>query len=50
MIPWEEVLWAREVNDGVLIKEMDGFDHWLGIQDGRESAVLSEVFNFLYSF
>ena len=50
MIPWEEVLWAREVNDGVLIKEMDGFDHWLGIQDGRESAILSEVINFLYSF
>jgi len=50
MISWEEVLWAREVNDGVMVKEMDGFDHWLGIQDGRESAVLSEIINFLYSF
>ena len=50
MISWEEVLWAREINDRILIKEMDGFDHWLGIQDGRESAVLSEVINFLYSF
>ena len=50
MISWEEVLWAREINDGVLIKEMDGFDHWLGIQDGRESRVLSEIINFLYSF
>ena len=50
MISWEEVLWAREINDKILIKEMDGFDHWLGIQDGRESAVLSEVINFLYSF
>ena len=50
MISWEEVLWAREINDGIMIKEMEGFDHWLGIQDGRESAVLSEIINFLYSF
>jgi len=25
-------------------------DHWLGIQDGRETAVLSEIINFFYSF
>ena len=50
MISWEEVLWAREVNEGIKVKELDGFDHWLGIQDGRESVVVNEVMNFLYSF
>jgi len=50
MISWEEVLWAREINEEIRFKEMDGFDHWLGIQDGRESVILSEMINFLYSF
>ncbi len=50
MISWEEVLWAREVNERIRVKELDGMDHWLGIQDGCESVVITEVFNFLYSF
>jgi len=50
LIGWEEVLWARELNDGLKVKELDGFDHWLGIQDGREQVVIREIMGFLYSF
>lgn len=50
MISWEEALWARSLNDDIRVKQMNGMDHWLGIQDGRESAVLSEIINFLFSF
>lgn len=50
LIGWEEVLWARELNQGLMVKEFDGFDHWLGIQDGREQLVLKEIMSFLYSF
>jgi pimeloyl-ACP methyl ester carboxylesterase len=50
VIGWEEVLWARELNEGLMVKELDGFDHWLGVQDGREQVVLKEIMSFLYSF
>ena len=50
LIGWEEVLWAREVNPGLMVKEFDGFDHWLGIQDGREQSIVKEIVSFLYSF
>lgn len=50
LIGWEEVLWARELNEDMMVREFDGFDHWLGIQDGREQAILKEIINFLYSF
>ena len=50
MISWEEVLWSREINNTVMFKEMEDMNHWLGIQDGRESVVLKEIINFLYSF
>ncbi|MCW4013114.1 MAG: alpha/beta hydrolase [Candidatus Bathyarchaeota archaeon] len=50
LIGWEEVLWARELNQGLFVKELDGFDHWLGIQDGREQVVIKEIMSFLYSF
>lgn len=50
MISWEEVIWARDTKRDLNVKQMAGMDHWLGIQDGRETAVLSEIINFLYSF
>jgi pimeloyl-ACP methyl ester carboxylesterase len=50
LIGWEEVLWARELNQSLKVKEFDGFDHWLGIQDGREQVVIKAIMNFLYSF
>jgi len=50
MISWEEAIWARDINGELNVKQMAGMDHWLGIQDGRETAVLSEIINFLYSF
>jgi pimeloyl-ACP methyl ester carboxylesterase len=50
MISQEEVKRAQKINDEIMIKEMDGYDHWLGIQDGRESALLNEVINFLFPF
>ena len=49
MISWEEALWARSVNNDIRVKQMTGMDHWLGIQNGRESAILSEIINFLFS-
>ena len=50
MISLDEVIWARSLNDEINVKQMGGMDHWLGIQDGRETAILSEIINFLYSF
>ena len=50
MISLDEVIWARSINDDIKVKQMGGMDHWLGIQDGRETDVLSEIINFLYSF
>jgi len=50
MISLDEVIWARSLNGEINVKQMGGMDHWLGIQDGRENAVLSEIINFLYSF
>ena len=50
MISWEEAIWARDIKGDLNVKQMAGMDHWLGIQDGRETAVLSEIINFLYSF
>jgi len=50
MISWEEAIWARVTKGDLNVKQMAGMDHWLGIQDGRETAVLSEIINFLYSF
>lgn len=50
MISLDEVIWARSMNDEINVKQMGGMDHWLGIRDGRETAVLSEIINFLYSF
>jgi pimeloyl-ACP methyl ester carboxylesterase len=48
MISLDEVIWARGLNDILNVKQMNGMNHWLGIQDGRESSVLSEVINFLF--
>jgi len=50
MISWEEAIWARDIKGDLNVKQMAGMDHWLGIQDGRETAVLSEIISFLYSF
>jgi pimeloyl-ACP methyl ester carboxylesterase len=50
MISWEEAIWARGIKGDLNVKQMAGLDHWLGIQDGRETAILSEIINFLYSF
>jgi pimeloyl-ACP methyl ester carboxylesterase len=50
MISLDDVIWARSINGEIKVKQMAGMDHWLGIQDGMETAVLSEIINFLYSF
>lgn len=50
MISWEEAIWARDITGDLNVKQMGGMDHWLGIQNGLETAVLSEIINFLYSF
>jgi len=50
MISLDDVIWARSINGEIKVKQIAGMDHWLGIQDGRETAVLSEIINFLYSF
>lgn len=49
MISLDDVIWARSINEEIKVKQMGGMDHWLGIQDGTEVAVLSEIINFLYS-
>lgn len=48
MISLDEVIWARGINEELNVKQMNGFNHGLGIQDGKESAVLSEIINFVY--
>lgn len=50
MISLDEVIWARALNEGLKVKQMKGLNHGLGIQDGKESALLSEIINFIYSF
>ena len=50
MISLDDVIWARSINEEIKVKQMGGMDHWLGIQDGTEAPVLSEIINFLYSF
>jgi hypothetical protein len=50
MISSEEVQWVHDLNENIQIKRMDGMNHWLGIQDGRESYILNEVSNFIDSF
>jgi len=49
MISLDDVIWARSINQEIKVKQMGGMDHWLGIQDGKETEVLSEVISFLYS-
>ncbi len=49
MISLDDVIWARSLNENINVKQMNGMNHWLGIQDGRESALLSEIVSFLYS-
>jgi len=49
MISLDEVIWARELKEDLMVKQMTGFNHGLGIQDGRESPVISEIINFLFS-
>ena len=49
MISLDDVIWARELNKDLLVKQMTGFNHGLGIQDGKESVIVSEIINFLYS-
>lgn len=48
MISLDEVIWARGINEELKVKQMSGFNHGLGIQDGRESAILKEIINFVY--
>ncbi|MBC8462791.1 hypothetical protein H8D76_00370 [Candidatus Bathyarchaeota archaeon] len=50
MISLDDVIWARSINEEIKVKQMGGMDHWLGIQDGKETEVLSEIISFLYSF
>lgn len=47
MISLDDVIWARKINDKLNVKQMNGMTHWIGIQDGRELAILSEIINFL---
>ena len=49
MISLDEVIWARALKEDLMVKQMTGFNHGLGIQDGRESPVISEIINFLFS-
>ena len=49
LISLDEVIWARDLNEELMVKQMTGFNHGLGIQDGRESSVLSEIVSFLFS-
>lgn len=49
MISLDDVIWARALNEDLLVKQLTGFNHGLGIQDGKESAIVSEIINFLYS-
>lgn len=49
MISLDEVIWAKEINEDIKIKQMTGFNHGLGIQNGKESVVISEIINFLFS-
>ncbi len=49
MISLDDVIWARALNEELLVKQMTNFNHGLGIQDGKESAIISEIINFLIS-
>ena len=49
MISWEEAVWARDQNPELKFKQLNGFNHGLGLRDGRESTVLGEIMNFLFS-
>ncbi len=49
MISLDDLIWARGVNEELKVKEMNGRDHWIGIQDGKESGVISEIINLLFS-
>jgi pimeloyl-ACP methyl ester carboxylesterase len=49
IISLDEVIWARELNEEIKVKQMTGFNHGLGIQDGRETPVVSEIISFLFS-
>ena len=49
MIPYQDIEWAKSLKPDLFHVYLEGIDHWLGLQDGRERKFLEAIQSFLSS-